>query len=99
MEQISEDEFLHLAHLCRISISKKKMKEILVEFQAVVKYVELLNEVDTSGVEPCNYVAQSHSKTPLRDDEPENSLDKDVFLKGTPKTIASLVQVPTVLRS
>jgi len=97
MADITEERLLHLAKLCRINCSSKKRAELLRDFQQVVSYIEVLSEVDTDGVEPCNYVVSGCGKTPLREDEGVNTLDRELLLQIAPSSIAGLVRVPTVL--
>ena len=99
MANVTEEELQHLAHLCRIRCSPEKQASLLRDFRQIIAYIDQLSEVDTTGVEPCQYVTEGHTKLILREDEPENTLSKEWFLKQAPSTIAGLVRVPTVLRS
>jgi len=97
MTKISEENLLHLAHLCRIACSKEKRAELLQEFQQIVSYIDLLSEVNTDTVDACNYVTEGHAETPLREDVIEESLSD--FMDIVPKAIASLVEVPIIFKS
>lgn len=99
MVQITKENLEHLAKLCRIGCDQEKQEKLLQDFREIVVYVEKLNEVDTSQVEPCNYVTEGLTATPLREDIPQKTLDRDAFLKGSPNSIAGLVRVPLVISS
>lgn len=99
MAEVTEESLLHLAKLCRIRLSEKERKARLKDFRQIVDYVEQLSQVSTEGVEPCSYVTKGHAQTPRREDIPENTLDRELFLKGAPSSIAGLVRVPTVIKS
>ncbi len=99
MAEITEESLLHLAQLCRIHCSPEKRAELLRDFQQIISYIELLSEVNTDDVEPCNYVIAGHGKNPLREDKSSNTLDRELFLQIAPESIAGLVRVPTVLMS
>jgi aspartyl-tRNA(Asn)/glutamyl-tRNA(Gln) amidotransferase subunit C len=99
MAKVTEESLIHLAKLCRIGCSETERAALLKDFQQIVDYVEQLSKIDTEGVEPCSCVTRGHAQTPRRDDTPENTLDRDLFLKGAPSSIAGLVRVPTVLKS
>lgn len=99
MTRVTEENLIHLTKLCRIACSHEKREALLQDFQRIVTYVEQLSAIDTEGVEPCSCVIQDHEKTPLRDDSGENTLDREIFLKGAPSSIAGLVRVPTVITS
>ena len=99
MAKVTEENVLRLAKLCRIACTEEKRESLVKDFQQIVGYVEQLSQIDTEGVEPCSCVTKGHSQAPLRDDEAVNTLDRELFLKGAPSSIAGLVRVPTVLKS
>jgi aspartyl-tRNA(Asn)/glutamyl-tRNA(Gln) amidotransferase subunit C len=97
MVDVSEDELIHLAKLCRIACSPEKRQALLRDFQNIVHYVDQLSKIDTQGIEPCVCVSKGHVETPLRDDVVMDHLDREIFLQEAPSTIAGLVRVPTVI--
>jgi aspartyl-tRNA(Asn)/glutamyl-tRNA(Gln) amidotransferase subunit C len=99
MAEVTEESLIHLAKLCRIGCSDKERSSLLKDFRQIVGYVELLSKIDTEGVEPCSCVTRGYTQTPRRDDIPENTLDRELFLKGAPSSIAGLVRVPKILKS
>ena len=99
MVDVSEEEIVHLAKLCRIACSPEKRQAMLKDFQNIVHYVDQLSKIDTAGIEPCICVAQGNNATPLREDVVTEPLERELFLKGAPSTIAGLVRVPTVIHS
>ncbi len=99
MVDVTEESLTHLAKLCRIGCSQEERASLLKDFRQIVGYVEQLSQVNTDGVEPCSYVIKGHVQTPRRDDVPENTLNRELFLKGAPSSIAGLVRVPIVLKS
>jgi aspartyl-tRNA(Asn)/glutamyl-tRNA(Gln) amidotransferase subunit C len=99
MTKISEDDVIHLTRLCRIACTPEERGELLKNFQRIVSYVDQLAEVDTRGVEPCNYVTVGHASTPLRDDIPENTLDRKDLMSMAPASMANLILVPSILKS
>jgi aspartyl-tRNA(Asn)/glutamyl-tRNA(Gln) amidotransferase subunit C len=56
MADLTRDDILKLAHLARISLSDEEADEFFDEFNAILKYVELLNDADTEGLEPTSQV-------------------------------------------
>jgi aspartyl-tRNA(Asn)/glutamyl-tRNA(Gln) amidotransferase subunit C len=99
MTEVTEENLTHLAKLCRIRCSDKERNALLKDFRQIVDYVEQLSKIDTEGVAPCSCVTRGHTQTPRRDDICENTLDRELFLKGAPSFIAGLVRVPTILKS
>ena len=97
MTKVTKENLQHLAKLCRIRCSSEKQEKLLRDFAEIVAYMEKLSEVNTDDVEPCNYVTEGLAATPLRDDIPQEGLDRETFLKGAPSSIAGLVRVPSIM--
>ncbi|MFC1655930.1 Asp-tRNA(Asn)/Glu-tRNA(Gln) amidotransferase subunit GatC [Patescibacteria group bacterium] len=53
---ISEDEVKHIAKLARLTLTEKEIKTFSTQLSDVFEYVELLNSVDTEGVEETSQV-------------------------------------------
>ena len=49
---ITHKDVKHIARLARIELSPEEEQKIEKELSAILEFVEKLNEVDTSGVEP-----------------------------------------------
>ena len=99
MAKVTKESLAHLTKLCRIACTPEKQEALLKDFQQIVDYVDKLAAIDTEGVEPCHCVVKGLVQTPLREDAGENTLDRELFLKGAPSSIAGLVRVPTVLKN
>lgn len=56
MATITRDDVLKLARLARISISEDEVTKFTKEFNAILGYVEQLQTVDVSGLEPTSQV-------------------------------------------
>lgn len=52
MSTITTDQVEHIAKLARIELTKQEKEKMTEELGAILTYVEKLNEVDTTGVEP-----------------------------------------------
>jgi len=97
MIHVDEKLIRHLAKLSRIACPDEKLPSMVRDLEKIVAYFEELNKVATDDVEECSYVSQFISQTPLREDEPENTVQQEDFLKGT-QSIAQLVRIPTVMK-
>lgn len=95
---LNKNTVKYLADLSRIAVSEDEEASLLQDLNKIVAYIEQLNEVDTTHVEPCTYVTSMLSQTPLRDDVVVPTLSREQFLKGTPKQISGMVWVPPVLK-
>lgn len=56
MADLTRDDILKLAHLARISLSDEEVGEFAHEFSAILKYVEQLKAIDTTGLQPTSQV-------------------------------------------
>jgi aspartyl-tRNA(Asn)/glutamyl-tRNA(Gln) amidotransferase subunit C len=85
----------HIADLARLSLSDEETEEFAHQLASILGYVEQLNKVDTSNVEPTALVAPAHD--PLRQDEPTPSLPPDKLLQNGPKVKNGYFAVPKVI--
>jgi aspartyl-tRNA(Asn)/glutamyl-tRNA(Gln) amidotransferase subunit C len=56
MAQLTRDDILKLGHLARLDLTEAEIEEYLLELTEILQYVELLQSVDVSGLEPTNQV-------------------------------------------
>jgi aspartyl-tRNA(Asn)/glutamyl-tRNA(Gln) amidotransferase subunit C len=49
---LTDKEVRHIAGLARIKISEKEEKGLKKDLSSILEYIDKLNEVDTTGVEP-----------------------------------------------
>lgn len=66
MTQLTHDQVRHIAKLARLTLNDAEVEKFTTELTSILKYIDLLQEVDTNGVEATAQVTgQSNS---LRDD-------------------------------
>lgn len=56
MAKLTRDDILKLAHLARIDISPDEIDSYVRELDEIIQYVEMLDSVDVSGLQPTNQV-------------------------------------------
>ncbi len=56
MSKLSRDDVLKLAQLSRLKLSDEEIERFRGELSSILEYVEQLNQVDTSGLEPTSQV-------------------------------------------
>lgn len=49
---LTDKEVKHIAELARIKISEKEEQSLKKDLSSILEYIDKLNEVDTTGVEP-----------------------------------------------
>lgn len=84
-----------IAHLARLEYDGKDSEKMLRDLNNIVVFVEKLNEIDTTGVEPLT--TMSHEINSLRDDVVKDQLSKEAALLNAPKRDADFFRVPKVL--
>ena len=72
-----------LAHLARLEFDEKTENEMLSDINNLLTWVEQLNAVDTTGVEPLIHL--SHEVNVMREDEVKEHLSKEKGLLNAPK--------------
>ncbi len=56
MSKFTDEEILKLAKLSRLKLTKDEIAKYKSELSAIVEYVEILQSVDVSGLEPTSQV-------------------------------------------
>lgn len=91
-----DHETLHkIAHLARLEVHPNEEAELLNSLNGVLTWMEQLNEVDTTGVEPLMHI--SPDLNVLRDDVAGNHLPREQALVNAPQHEGPYFQVPKVL--
>ncbi len=85
-----------LAHLSRLEFNSKEKNEIKNDLQKMIAFVEKLNELDISGVEPLLHMTDEVNV--LREDEVKGSISRDEALKNAPEHDGRFFKVPKVIK-
>ena len=85
-----------LAHLARLKFDASEKEEIKNDLQKMIAFVEKLNELDTTGVEPLLHMTDEVNV--LRDDEVKGSISREEALKNAPVHDEQFFKVPKVIR-
>ena len=94
-ETLSEEDVQKVARLARITLKDDEVAMFQKSLSSVLGYVEILNEVDTTDVEPMTYAIETHNV--FREDVVTESLPRDVALSNAPKADDSYFLVPAIL--
>jgi aspartyl-tRNA(Asn)/glutamyl-tRNA(Gln) amidotransferase subunit C len=95
MAQLTREHILKLARLSRLELKDDEIEQYLKELQAILEYVERLEAVDVTGIEP-TYQVSGLRNTPktMRIDEVQEQLASPAeLLKGVPRTKDGYIQV------
>ena len=92
---VSEKEVRYVANLARLQLSEKDVKSLAVDMNKILGYMDLLNELDTSQVEPLEHVIEMDSR--LRKDEATPTISHEDALKNAPDADSDYFRVPKVI--
>lgn len=84
-----------VAHLARIAVSEEAAERMTGELNAILGFVEQLNEVDVEGVEPMTSVTPM--KMRLREDAVTDGNIADTIVANAPVTEENFFVVPKVV--
>jgi aspartyl-tRNA(Asn)/glutamyl-tRNA(Gln) amidotransferase subunit C len=91
-----DQETLHkMAHLARLNVRPEEEAELLTSLNGVLDWMEQLNEVDTTGVEPLTHI--SAETNVLREDRVTQHLPREQALVNAPQHDEQFFEVPKVL--
>jgi aspartyl-tRNA(Asn)/glutamyl-tRNA(Gln) amidotransferase subunit C len=93
--RVDKEEVGHIAKLARLSVSEEEAGMYSAQLSAILEYMEKLNEMDTSGVEPTSHVLEI--KNVMRDDRVRPSLPADEVLKNCPDRKDDFYRVPKII--
>ena len=85
----------HISKLSRISIEEEKAKRLTNDLNSIFKFIEKLNELDTSKTEPLTSVAETTLK--LRKVKIESKNIREDILKNSPEKNKDFFVVPKVV--
>jgi aspartyl-tRNA(Asn)/glutamyl-tRNA(Gln) amidotransferase subunit C len=85
-----------LAHLSRLKFEEVEKKEIKKDLQKMIAFVEKLNELDTTGVEPLLHMTDEINI--LREDEVKGSIVREEALRNAPSHDEQFFKVPKVIK-
>jgi aspartyl-tRNA(Asn)/glutamyl-tRNA(Gln) amidotransferase subunit C len=99
--KISEKDVAYVADLAHLELSAEERVRFLRDLNSILDYVDRLNELDTSLVQPMAQVtASSDSAATLREDILEGlrkSLPHEIALANAPDSDGTFLRVPKVI--
>ena len=96
--KITENEVRYIAGLANLSLGDADIKRYAADMERILEYVDKLNELDTSAVEPMVQVLRRDAGADtLREDVPGTSYAADKALQSAPLAGAGHFKVPRVI--
>jgi aspartyl-tRNA(Asn)/glutamyl-tRNA(Gln) amidotransferase subunit C len=92
---LTADDVRKVARLARLTLTDAEVERFAHQLGDVLKYVDLLREVDTSNVAPMAHAIELTNA--FRVDEPRESLPRDAALANAPQQDGRYFLVPPIL--
>jgi len=85
----------HIAKLAKLEFTEAEKEKFTHQFNDILKYMEQLNSLDTSSVEPLSHVIELQNV--FREDEVKPSIPTEKALKNAPDKTEEHFKVPKVI--
>lgn len=95
---VTVDDVKYIAKLSMLRFDEKEIEQFTQEFNKIIEYVDQLNDLDLSDVEPLYHPIEGSEAT-LREDEPTPSLDHEKAFKNALQREGDHFAVPKVINS
>ena len=94
-QHLSADQVRHVARLARLALPEEKLARYAGQLESILHYIDKINQVDTSGVEPMAHALPV--KNVLRPDVVEPAMPLEKTLQNAPETDGPFFKVPKVI--
>ena len=94
--EVNDELINNLAHLARLEFNDVAKSEIKNDLQKMIAFIEKLNELDTTGVEPLLHMSENINV--LREDEVTHTITREEALKNAPLHDEQFFKVPKVIK-
>lgn len=95
MVSLNQNDIDQIANLAKLNISTEESHILENKLNEILKFVEKINQVDTSNIEPLTYL--SSESQPLREDVVTELNQRTLLQKSAPQVEAGLYMVPVVI--
>ncbi|MDT8303854.1 MAG: Asp-tRNA(Asn)/Glu-tRNA(Gln) amidotransferase subunit GatC [Sedimentisphaerales bacterium] len=94
-KKIDQNQVIKVAKLSRLDLTGDEVQEFTGQLSAILDYVEKMNELDTTGVEPLAHCLPVSNV--LREDFAKESLGTEKVLANAPQRDDEFFKVPKIL--
>jgi aspartyl-tRNA(Asn)/glutamyl-tRNA(Gln) amidotransferase subunit C len=95
---LTEHDVRYVAELAHLELTPEEMRRFLPQLDSILQYMQKLNALDTSQVEPMAQVTYPAAENPsLRSDQTQKCFDQDEALLSAPEPGDGHFKVPRVI--
>ena len=95
---LTEKDVRYVAELAHLELSEEEVDKFLPQLDSILKYVDKLNQLDTTRVDPMTQVTHPTSvNSTLRSDQPRSTFDQEAALANAPDRAEGYFKVPRVI--
>jgi len=95
---LTEKDVRYVAELAHLELTEEEVRKFLPQLDSILQYMQKLNELDTSAVEPMAQVTYPGSQNAaFRADQPHRIFSQDEALANAPEPGAGSFKVPRVI--
>ena len=96
--KFTETEVRHVADLANLQLSPEETQRMVHDLGSVLEYIDKLNELDTSNVEPMAQVLfEAEETATLREDVERPTLSNEDALRNAAVSGAGYFKIPLVI--
>jgi aspartyl-tRNA(Asn)/glutamyl-tRNA(Gln) amidotransferase subunit C len=98
--KVSDKDVSYVADLANLELTESERQRMVVDLNSILGYIDRLNQLDTSGVEPMAQVANRYGNDAMREDVHNGlrkSLPHEVAMENAPDTEGTFFKVPKVI--
>ena len=92
---IQRKDVEHVARLARLALTDAEIERMREQLNGILTYIEKLNELDTSDVEPTSHAVPLVNV--MRDDEAGPCLPREEALANAPDRAGAFFRVPRII--
>lgn len=93
--KITRETIEHVANLARLNLTEQETEKLTSEMASIISYVDKLNELDTSDIQPTQHVLSISNV--FREDKVEASYQREKILANAPSQENGCFKVPKVV--
>ncbi len=92
---VTKKDVEYIAELAKLKFKDEELEKFTEQLNEILTYVEKLNELDTTNVEPLSHPVEGSNV--FREDEVKPSFDREEALRNAPDRSELFFKVPKVV--